>query len=149
MGIASWQRYCTASSSGCQPNFAALNRGCHLCSAGRPSRGALAHILVSSSFFSSSPILSGCRLDVYHTSTHVAIVRIQNAGMKCAASGSLKIQDAQICHLRPIAQLCRAISWAWKWISRNKIKNKMTWVHVRDYNWEFTHSHCNLLLVLC
>ena len=27
-----------------QPNFAALNRGCHLCSAGRPSRWALAHI---------------------------------------------------------------------------------------------------------
>ena len=40
------QRYCTASSSGRQPIFAALNRGCHLCSAGRPSRWALAHILV-------------------------------------------------------------------------------------------------------
>jgi len=26
-GFASWQRYCTASSSGRQPNFAALNRG--------------------------------------------------------------------------------------------------------------------------
>jgi len=34
------------SSSGPQPNFAALNRGRHLCSAGRPSRWALAHILV-------------------------------------------------------------------------------------------------------
>jgi len=34
------------SSSGRQPNFAALSRGCHLYSAGRPSRGALAHILV-------------------------------------------------------------------------------------------------------
>ena len=32
--------------SECQPNFAALNRGRHLCSAGRPSRWALAHILV-------------------------------------------------------------------------------------------------------
>jgi len=43
----------TASSSGRQPNFAALNRGCHshLCSAGRPSRWALAHILVSSFHF--------------------------------------------------------------------------------------------------
>jgi len=41
-----WQRYCTASSSGRQLNFAALNRGCHLCLAGRPSRWALAHILV-------------------------------------------------------------------------------------------------------
>jgi len=46
MGIASWQCYCTASSSGRQPNFAALNRGRHLCSAGRPSGWALAHILV-------------------------------------------------------------------------------------------------------
>ena len=32
------------SSSGRQPNFAALNRGRHLYSAGRPSRCALAHI---------------------------------------------------------------------------------------------------------
>jgi len=45
MGFASWQRYCAASSSGRQPDFAALNRGRHLCSAGRPSRWALAHIL--------------------------------------------------------------------------------------------------------
>jgi len=34
------------SSSGCQPNFTTLNRGCHLYSAGPPSRWALAHILV-------------------------------------------------------------------------------------------------------
>jgi len=34
------------SSSGRQPNFAALNRGRHLYSAGRPSRLALAPILV-------------------------------------------------------------------------------------------------------
>jgi len=34
------------SSSGRQPHFAALSRGCHLYSAGRPSRWALAHILV-------------------------------------------------------------------------------------------------------
>jgi len=46
-GFASWQRYCTASGSGRQLNFAALNRGRHLYSAGRPSRWALAHILVS------------------------------------------------------------------------------------------------------
>ena len=45
-GFSSWQRYCMASSSGHQPNFAALNRGCHLCLAGRPSRWALVHILV-------------------------------------------------------------------------------------------------------
>ena len=35
------------SSSGRQPNFAALNRGRHLYSPGRPSRWALAHILVA------------------------------------------------------------------------------------------------------
>jgi len=39
-----------ASSSGRQPNFAALNRGRHVYSAGRPSRWALAHI---SGFFCS------------------------------------------------------------------------------------------------
>ena len=39
-------RYVTLWPCGRQPNFAALNRGCHLCSAGWPSRWALAHILV-------------------------------------------------------------------------------------------------------
>ena len=38
------------SSSERQPNFAALNRGRHLCSAGRPSRWALAHISSHLSF---------------------------------------------------------------------------------------------------
>ena len=42
----------------------------------------------------SSPNLSRRRLDVYHTSTHGAVlVRIQNAGLKCAACGSLEMQD--------------------------------------------------------
>jgi len=43
-GFASWQRYCTHSSTGRQPNFAAFNRGRHLYAAGRPSRWTLAHI---------------------------------------------------------------------------------------------------------
>jgi len=65
--------------------------------------------------FSSSPNLSLRRLDVYHTSTHdVALVQISNAGLKCAACGSLKIQDAKkspkIRHLGTIAQLCRVVS---------------------------------------
>jgi len=48
-------------------------------------------------FFYSSPNLSGRRLDVYHTSTHgVALVRILNAGLKCAAHGSLEIQDPKM-----------------------------------------------------
>jgi len=49
-----------------------------------------------SSFFFSSPNLSRQRLDVYHTSTHgVALVRISDAGLKPAARGSLKMQDAK------------------------------------------------------
>ena len=56
-GFASWQRYCTASSSGRQPNFAALNRGRHLYSAGRPSRWALAHISSFCVSFSSEQLL--------------------------------------------------------------------------------------------
>jgi len=67
--------------------------------------------LFLSSFFFSSPNLSSRRLEVYHNSAHgVALARIYNAGLKCAASGSLQIQDAKNCHLGTIAQLCRAIS---------------------------------------
>jgi len=56
------------------------------------------------SFFS-SPNLSGRRLHVYHTSAHgVVLVRIWNAGLKCAARGSLQIQDAKNRHLGTIAQ---------------------------------------------
>jgi len=48
-----------------------------------------------SSFFS-SPNFRGRRLDVYRTSTHgVALVRILNTGLKCAARGSLQMQDAK------------------------------------------------------
>ena len=62
-------------------------------------------------FFLSSPNLSGRRLDVDHTCTHgVALVRIYNAGLKCAARGSLEIQDPKNRHLGTIAQLCRVIS---------------------------------------
>ena len=66
---------------------------------------------LSSMFFFSSPNLSGRRLDVCHTSTHsVALVQIQNACLKCAARGSLKIQDAKNRHFGTIAQLCQAVS---------------------------------------
>jgi len=67
-----------------------------------------------SSFFFSSPNLSGRRLDVYHTSTHgVTLVRISDAGLEPAACGSLEMQDAKVAknrYLGTIAQLCRAIS---------------------------------------
>ena len=54
-------------------------------------------LLLSSSFFLSSPNLSGRRLDIYRISAHgVALVRIQNACLKPAARGSLKIQDAKM-----------------------------------------------------
>jgi len=68
--------------------------------------------VVSIFFLSFSlPNLSGRRLDVYHTSTHdVALLRIYNACLKCAALGSLEIQDAKNRHLRTIAQRCWAIS---------------------------------------
>jgi len=47
-------------------------------------------------FFLSSPNLSRRRLDVCHASTHgVALVRIQDAGLKPVAHGSLKTQDAK------------------------------------------------------
>jgi len=48
------------------------------------------------SCFFSSPNLSRRRLDVCHTSTHgVALVQISDTGLKRAASGSLKTQDAK------------------------------------------------------
>jgi len=69
---------------------------------------------LSSSFFS-SPNLSSRTLDVYRTSTHgVAVVWIQNAGLKCAVRGSLQIQDTKKVtknrHLSTIAELRWAIS---------------------------------------
>jgi len=66
-------------------------------------------------FFYSSPNLSGRRLDVYHTSTHgVALARIWNAGLKCAARGSLQMKDPKkspkIAIWAPSHKLCWAIS---------------------------------------
>jgi len=56
----------------------------------------------------SSPNLSGRRLDVYHTSIYgVALVRIQNADLKCAAHSSLEMQDPKNPHMGTITQLCR------------------------------------------
>jgi len=58
-------------------------------------------LVLLSSFFS-SPNLSSRRVDVYHTSTHgVALVWIYNAGPKCAARLSLKIQDTKIAKNSP------------------------------------------------
>ena len=85
------------SSSGRQPNFAALNRGRHLYSTGRPSRP-------HSSFFFSSPNLSGRRLDVYHTSCRSETCCARFAGN----TGRKKSPKSR--HLGTIPQLCRAVS---------------------------------------
>jgi len=78
---------------------------------GRPAQQGWHYILPLWFLLFSSPILSGRRLNVYHTATYdVALVRVKNAGLKCAARGSLKTQDTKIRHLRTIAKLCRAIS---------------------------------------
>jgi len=64
-----------------------------------------------SSFFLlfSSPVLSGERLDVYHTSTHdVVLVRIQNTCLKCAARGSRKYRTQNLRknrNMRTMAQI--------------------------------------------
>jgi len=73
-GFASWQFTARHSTSGRQPNCGVEQRAPP--AFGRPpSRWALAHI--SSSFFFSSPSLSGRILDVYHTSTYdVVLVQI-------------------------------------------------------------------------
>jgi len=43
-------------------------------------------------------------MHVYHTSTYgAALLRIQNACLKCAASGWLKIQDAKLTQKIPSA----------------------------------------------
>jgi len=60
--------------------------------------------LLLSIYVFSSPNLSRRRLDVCRTSTHgVALVQIYDAGLKCAARGSLKIQDPKVRHLCIIA----------------------------------------------
>jgi len=84
-------------------------------------------IFLSCGFFFllfSSPNLSRCTLDVYHTFTHgVALVQIYNTGLICAAHGSLKIQDAKNRHLGTIAQLCRALSLQLRHVSTIRKKN--------------------------
>jgi len=50
---------------------------------------------ISSFFFFFFPrLISAVAVDVYHTS--VALVRIYDAGLKCAARGKLEIQDAKM-----------------------------------------------------
>ena len=78
------------SSSGRQPNFAALNRGRHLCSAGRPSRWALATFLVASFFCGSIYYHNTKQEHVFHSYTvnsevgnNRSIIMAVNYGMRC------------------------------------------------------------------
>jgi len=90
--------------------------------------------------FFSSPNPSGRRLDVYRTLAHdVVLVRISNAGLKCAARGSLERQDPKKSpktgHLGTITQLCQAISSQLRHIStigKNLLNNNIS--PIRPYN---------------
>ena len=65
------------------------------------------------SIFFSSPNLSRRRLDVCHTSTHgVALVRILDAGLKPAARGPLKTQDAKSRQKSPSGHHCLVYVYA-------------------------------------
>jgi len=70
----------------------------------------VAIFLISSSLFS-SPNLSGRRLDDYHTSAPgVALDANLECRLKCAACGSLEIQDAKMTQKIAIWAPCRILS---------------------------------------
>ena len=102
------------SSSGRQPNFAALNRGHHLCLAGRPSRWALAHILVLSFFFLSFfPRLISAAAD-WMSAILPHMMCGLSANLRCRsetcctrlAGNAGRKNDAKNRHLGTIAQIC-------------------------------------------
>ena len=71
---------------------------------------ALWFLLLSSIFFFYSPNLSRRRLDVCHTSTHgVALVRIQDTGLKCGARGSQKYRTQKPAKIA-IGHYCATLS---------------------------------------
>ena len=75
--------------SGRQPNFAALNRRRHLYSAGRPSRWALAHILVFFCFFVTARRLSQSVVNlvwpsqVYHANHPPLFTTLRQVRLAC------------------------------------------------------------------
>jgi len=79
-------------------------------------------------FFFSSPNLSYRRLDVCHTATHgVVLVPIRDAGLKSAARGSLKMQDAKNRQKSPSAHHRTTLSsyiFATKAQSENLVKQQ-------------------------
>ena len=90
-----------------------------------------ADIIFLSSFFFYFPRLISAVAEWMSTILlHMAWpVRIQNAGLKCAARGSLQMQDpkiAKIGHLGTIAQLCRAIYSQLRHVSTIDKKNLLS-----------------------
>jgi len=107
------------SSSGHHPNFAALNRGRHLYSAGRPSRWALATFLVLSfylllllSFFPHliSAVGDWMSAILLHMVWPCCEFRMQVYNVLRAARWKCRTQKiAKNRHMGTIAQICRAI----------------------------------------
>jgi len=88
------------SSSGRQPNFAALNRGCHLYSAGRPSRWALAHILViTNAIFLPSLVIGYAQLNLL---TFVSPNEIRVTPLLASPSGRQRVEQAYITQLQTL-----------------------------------------------
>jgi len=116
------------SSSGRQPDFATLNRGRHLRSAGRPSRWALAHILVLSCFFFFSffpRLISAVQiacLPYFYTWCGPSANLECMSEMCCTrlAGNAGPKKSPKIGHLGTIAQLCGAISSQLRHISTIK-----------------------------
>jgi len=71
-------RHC---SSGRQPNFAVLNRGRHVYSTGRPSRWALAHILVDICVHSVEDSTMILIFDLIYFSLFIMVAKIQLLGL--------------------------------------------------------------------
>jgi len=70
--------------------------------------------------FFSSPVLSCCRFDVYHTSTHGVALNLGCKSETCCtrlAENTGRIKSPKIRHLRTIAQFCRALSLQLKHVS--------------------------------
>jgi len=104
------------SSSGRQPNFAALNRGRHLYSSQRPSRWALAHILVLSSFFLFPRLTSAVEnwmSTIYFRRWCGLTANVGRRSETCCtrlAENTGRKKSPKTCQQRTIVQLCRAIS---------------------------------------
>jgi len=84
------------SSSGRQPNYAVFNRRCHLYSAGRRSRWALAHILVLFRFG-----LRSSYIDAYRISVPLTVcIQVQCYSIRNNNRNSLKITKLRLLKIK-------------------------------------------------